>query len=289
MFGYIKPLEGELKVRELEDFRSIYCGLCNTLGNRYGIFSRNILNYDFTFLALLIGSYSESEEVERRDMRCIAHPTRKRCVRCADRSFETAADISVIFTFYKLKDDAKDEGIFKRLIARFFIKALKRAHKKAASLMPECEETVKNNFENLCVMEREKTASIDKTADAFANMLSSAINGSGKNERAARNILYHVGRWIYIIDAIDDFEKDMQAGAYNPIACRWNIDAGAIPEDVKRELDLTLTQSVAAAMSALELMDIARDEDLIRNILSLGLPHTAKRILNGDDGKKEKR
>lgn len=52
MFGYVIPNQGELKVRELEEYRAWYCGLCQRLQKDHGILGRISLNYDMTFLAL---------------------------------------------------------------------------------------------------------------------------------------------------------------------------------------------------------------------------------------------
>ena len=54
MFGYVRPNRDELKVRELRDYEALYCGLCHALGRRHGFFARFFLNYDFTFLAMLL-------------------------------------------------------------------------------------------------------------------------------------------------------------------------------------------------------------------------------------------
>ena len=53
MFGYIRPQKGELLVREFEQYRGVYCGLCKQLGKSYGFAARMTLSYDCTFLGLL--------------------------------------------------------------------------------------------------------------------------------------------------------------------------------------------------------------------------------------------
>lgn len=56
MFGYIKPVRSELKVREAEEYRAVYCGLCNELGKSFGLFAKMTLSYDFAFMAMLFMS-----------------------------------------------------------------------------------------------------------------------------------------------------------------------------------------------------------------------------------------
>ena len=53
MFGYIRISKPEMRIKEYEMYKAIYCSLCKELGRSYGIFARLTLSYDFTFLALL--------------------------------------------------------------------------------------------------------------------------------------------------------------------------------------------------------------------------------------------
>ena len=65
MFGYVRPNRDELKVRELRDYEALYCGLCHALGRRHGFFARFFLNYDFTFLAMLLDGSKPTAEQKR--------------------------------------------------------------------------------------------------------------------------------------------------------------------------------------------------------------------------------
>ena len=53
MFGYVTVNRPELKVKDLELYRSYYCGLCAELYRRHGRFGQILLSYDCTFLLLL--------------------------------------------------------------------------------------------------------------------------------------------------------------------------------------------------------------------------------------------
>lgn len=54
MFGYVRPVRPELKCRDFDLYQATYCGLCRCLRRRYGLLAPMFLNYDFTFLALLL-------------------------------------------------------------------------------------------------------------------------------------------------------------------------------------------------------------------------------------------
>ena len=53
MYGYVRTHAPELKVRQQEYYRAVYCGLCRTMGKCTGQCSRMTLSYDFTFFALV--------------------------------------------------------------------------------------------------------------------------------------------------------------------------------------------------------------------------------------------
>ena len=54
MFGYVRPSLGRLSQEDTARFSAMYCGLCRALGRRCGKAASLILNYDFTFLAVLL-------------------------------------------------------------------------------------------------------------------------------------------------------------------------------------------------------------------------------------------
>ena len=105
MFGYVRPPIQELRQEEIERFRRMYCGLCHTLGQRYGMASRFILNYDFTYLAILL---SQREEDGLSHSLCLAHPVHGREFFKSGAAMELAADESVILAYWQLRDGVAD-------------------------------------------------------------------------------------------------------------------------------------------------------------------------------------
>ena len=76
MFGYVLINKEELKFKEYDVYKSYYCGLCQTLNNRSGRFAQLTLNYDMTFLQLLLtGLYEPETKIE--SFRCKLHPLKK--------------------------------------------------------------------------------------------------------------------------------------------------------------------------------------------------------------------
>ena len=277
MFGYVRPLTGELKVRELEEYKAVYCGLCRAMGRRYGFLARLTLNYDFTFLAMLLSHGAETCPISLR--RCPAHPFRKRKMCEKLPALDLAADESLILSYQKLRDDGADKGFFKGLPARIAALLLRRAYEKAAGTQPDFDRTVTECLDELHEMERERCPSLDRPADAFARILKAAApkTGDEARDRALEQLLYHVGRWIYLVDAWDDLEEDRAAGAYNPVDARYDGKGGEHEGDLKT----TLLHSRNLASSAYALAQSERWDAILSNILYLGLPAVEQLVFSG--------
>ena len=142
MFGYLRVQKSELRVREWEAYRSVYCGLCRQMGKDYSFLTRLTLSYDCTFYAILLMSLHRSCKGFDKG-RCCFNPMKK-CgfARCEGDAYSKAAALSVIAAFYKLQDDLSDSGFFKRLVVRLVKPFFSRWHRKAAKKYPELETVV---------------------------------------------------------------------------------------------------------------------------------------------------
>lgn len=282
MFGYVRPFKGELKISEYELFKAVYCGLCHSLGRRHGLPARFVLNYDMTFFAAVLLAVKEETSVCGR--RCIVSPLRKKNAACPSASSDLAADLTVLLTFFKLEDNIRDSKGFARAAASVKKLALMPFFRRARRKRPLLSERIGESVNTLTQLEKERSPSIDRTADAFASILSYAVEEAEADEqtiRILRTMFYHIGRWLYIIDACDDYQSDITKGLFNPIACRYGIAESVLPRDVKDEIELTLSHSMAAAASAFELIDWKSWEGLLANIIYKGLNAVTAEVLNG--------
>ena len=177
MFGYVRPVREELKCKDFDLYRATYCGLCRELRRKYGLLAPMFLNFDFTFLALLLWP-AEQRFVPCRG-RCHANPLARKEMCPADPALEAAADESIILTYWKLRDSARDDGPFSGLPARGLALLLAPAYRKAAVCRPEFDRTVRSCLEELTGLEAENCPSIDRTADTFARILQAAAPGAG--------------------------------------------------------------------------------------------------------------
>ena len=288
MYGYIRPDIGELRINEYRRFRSAYCGLCEALRQRYGVLARFLIGYDMTFLALLSLS---PETLNRSPETAIEHsaahspsaanPLRKQPCICGMTELFDAADYTVILAYQKMQDDAADEKGFRSIRARLALRLLRSRCRKAAARQPKFDENVRQCLSQLAAVEERGSASLDEAADCFARLMAFPADrlADEMQRRLQSEILYHVGRTVYILDAADDYSDDRKNGRYNPLCLRFGSEVMTAEE--KAEIRATLNLSLSRAMSAAALLPESAWTPIIENILSRGVPHVADAVFAG--------
>ncbi|MGM9649889.1 MAG: DUF5685 family protein [Butyricicoccaceae bacterium] len=280
MFGFVRPFRDELKMREYDRFRSVYCGLCHEIARKYGFLYTLALSYDCAYLALVLMSCEADGGTVCRK-RCIVHPLRRHTCVCGSEGLSHAAAVSVILTCHKLSDTIADEHGIKRLGARLLRRLYRRGYRRAVQDAPDFDRTAGQCLSELAVLEREQAASLDRPADTFARLLRAAVpEQTGIRRRVLEELFYHIGRWIYLIDACDDLKDDFASGSYNPIRLRFALSEPDI-QTVRPQLEHTLLQSLAASYHAYLLLDPERDGGIIENVLCQGLPAVTYQVLDG--------
>ena len=279
MFGYLRVKKCGLSDEQFNLFNSCYCGLCHTLGKKYGITARFILNYEFVFLAMLLCNERHPPNLLRK--RCIASPIRKKDCCSPNTALEISAAYSIILFMWKVRDNISDETFFKSLPYRLLSIIYKNAFKKAATEFPEFSNEVLTQISALKNVEKDSASSIDTAADKFANILCAAAtkDASDSIHRTMRELLYHLGRWIYIIDAYDDYKDDKKAGRYNAINSKFG-QCNALTDSDKARILTTLKHSNNLVCSAFELLPENTWAHVLRNIIYIGMPAVCSEISN---------
>ena len=288
MFGYVHPSSDKMTQEEQERFRGAYCGLCHTLKQRYGQCARMILNYDLVFLAILLddgGAYTCEEK------RCMVHPLKKRKCVCRSAAWDTAADYSVILTWWQLRDGVADHGFWGGLKYRFLSRLLRRAYRKAKTVQPDFDRQTQKHLQDLARLEQENCPSLDRPADTFAQLLAGAAEGERDpiRRRVLAQLFYHLGRWIYLTDAADDLKKDVKSGCYNPLALRYEQHDGVLTEESRKDLANTMDQSIRMMAAAFELTDFGVWNGVIRSTVYQGLYAVGTAVLDGSFRRRQRR
>ena len=294
MLGYVLPEKSELKLREYEIYSGYYCGICKYIGKRYGQLPRMALSYDAAFLALLLASVENVADAPLSEHCAVHHIKYKTIVR--NGAIEYAGDVMLILAWFKLLDDARDEG---KVYAKASIRLLKRIYKKLRRKHPALCREMESKIGELSTLENENCDSIDRAAEPFAKMMSSIFaQGAdalykGRSDMgdidALRdiftNIGYHMGKWIYLIDAVDDVEEDLESGSYNPLLLRFGYDAEkedaeGFRKRIDEDLRFNLFHYLAVTGESLQDLDMKKNSAIIENIVYLGLNRRTEDVLN---------
>lgn len=298
MFGYVTVNRPELKVKELELYRSYYCGLCAELHRRYGRKGQLLLSYDCTFLLLLLTGTYEPEETEKLG-RCIVHPAIVHR-ETSNRFTQYAADMNVLLAWLKAADDWRDE---RKQSAKLLAMLLRRDYLKIRERYPRQEKAVRENIQALYREERreqrsaasfegqagsEKVAQIlariDKTAGYTGRFLGELC--VAREDRWAEDLRgtgFYLGKFIYLIDAYDDLEEDRKKGNYNVLLQLQR----ALPESFEDYVRQILLDTAACCCRVFERLPIVKDVELLRNILYSGIWVRFHQIRNGEEKEKK--
>ena len=243
MYGYLRTYTPELKVREQEYYRAVYCGLCRTMGKCTGQCSRMTLSYDFTLFALVrMALTGETPTFRRR--RCMAHPTRKRPMAEPTPDLALCAYASAILAHHKVKDDLRDERGLKHTAASavspFVASMRRRALKKGYG---EMDSGVYLAMKELSELEASRIPSVDEPATLFGELMGKllAYGLKGNEAKLAHTVGLRLGRWVYILDAADDYAEDVKYHRYNPLVCLYGDPAMTeLPPHKREELKIAL-------------------------------------------------
>lgn len=288
MFGYVRPYVPELLVKDNELYRATYCGLCRTMGKTTGKLSKLTLSYDFVFLALLrLAVRGEAVEVKLR--RCPVHPFKKRPMLEVNDELVYSARVSTILTRLKLKDNINDSHGISRAKAKI-AGGVSVFFKKTDASLKELEKKTVAAIDELTALERTECDSIDKTSSTFGTLLANlASHGiEGANARILYDVGYHLGRLIYVLDAVDDFEKDKKSSSFNVIR---NAYGDVLDRDIRESLKLSMELELEKISRGVELIDFSLSHDverIIKNIVYIGMPNEIKRVISGEKRKNEK-
>lgn len=277
MFGYLTTDFPNLYVKDTVLYKAAYCGLCKSIGQVCGTKGRFLLNYDLTFLSVFTHNVLGTDfNIEKQ--RCILHTIIKRPVACPDELSRRIAALNVILAYYKLTDNVLDDG--KGKLKRSFFK---RAYKKAKKAEPALDKIVKTNYDALLKLEKQKSDSVDIVADPFGVMMKDIVEELVKDKfnEDIGELSYNLGKWIYLIDALDDFDKDRKNGSFNVFvnAYKGVADKRALTTDKKQDLEFIFGGILSEIYTRAKNISYNFNHDLTDNILLSGIFVQTKNVM----------
>ena len=258
MFGYVRPNLADMSPEAQSRYRAHYCGLCHAIGNRHGQAARMALTFDLTYLTIFLSSLYEPEETSGEG-RCVPHPVKKHAWVCS-RVTDYAADMTIALTYHKLLDDWQDD---RNIVAKAATSVLKNAYAHVKTDWPRQCERIECTLAALNHVEKKRDPSPDAAARCFGELMAELfVMQDDYWSGALRAFGYALGRYIYLLDAACDADKDAKKGSYNPVLLMEKK-----PEEMRDTLELVLGD----ASAAFEKLPLIQDEEILRNILYSGV------------------
>ncbi len=266
MFGYIVTNKKELKPEDTKRYQAFYCGLCRALKERYGKAGQMTLNYDMTFLTILLNALYEPDYRKERHG-CIMHPAKIHDMYMNEIT-DYAADMGILLSYYNLMDDWKDDQNAK---SKALAKLLERNYARLKECYPKQVGAVENYVKELSICESEGDNSIDRAAGYTGTMMAQIMLWREDVwERDLRRMGFFMGKFIYLMDAYEDVIADCKSGSYNPWKSYYQNES---TEQFHKRVEETLNLMMAETARAFEKLPIIQDVDILRNILYAGSWH----------------
>lgn len=261
MFGYIAINKAEMKFKDYDIYQSYYCGLCKDLKEQYGRRGQLTLSYDMTFLIVLLTGLYEPEESFSR-VSCIAHPLQKHNTRINEFT-SYAADMNLVLSYYKAKDDWDDERKKKGLIASKMLESkMSSIHQK----YPEKVTFIVSKLKQIRMFEEAGEADLDTMSGLFGEIMAEIFTYKKDEwDHALRNCGFFLGKFIYLLDAYEDIEDDIKNNSYNPLKKMWGQENFAV------YCKQILTMMIAECSRAFETLPVITHAEILRNILYSGV------------------
>lgn len=280
MFGYVKTDFPNLYVKDTILYKSMYCGLCKGIGCACGNKGRLLLNYDLTFLSVFLHNVM-GLDVKIEKQRCIIHHIKKRPVAVPDELTKRIGALNVILAHYKLNDDVMDNG--KGRIARSFFNS---SYKKAKKSEVELDKIVKERYAELVRYEKTCGDSVDMASDPFGNLMVDVVKvlmGDLFTE-PIKEISYNLGKWIYLIDALDDFNKDKKKGNFNVFINKYPFvkDKEQLIKEKQQDLIYVFGSVLSTIAENAKKIDYKFNHDLTDNVLMRGLSMQTKMVMENE-------
>ncbi len=261
MFGYIVTHREQLDECQRQQYRGYYCGLCRTLQQRYGRWGQAALNYDMTFLYVLLSSLYEPKE-QTLFHRCIVHPLNKQRQILSPLA-EYCADMTILLAYYNAMDDWQDDHNHRK---RFYAERLSGAAREVSEKYPRQSRAVVENIERINQLERQQEINLDAVANCFGNMMGEIFDPYEDNwSPKLRSLGENLGKFIYFMDAWEDARKDLRHKNYNPL-----LQLKDDPQYAEKCKGI-LTMFLADAAAAFEALPIVDNGPILRNILYAGV------------------
>lgn len=278
MFGYLKPYNQELKGKHASEYKNQYCALCHGLRIHLGFFSSLLLNYECTFLYVFLKGVSPEGPSQECNFRCSVNPMKKITTEISDDALEYASFVNYHLAVLKAYDGCYDTKGLKKMSYRLFYwlltqtKRYKRLYLKYQAMAEQTDQLCRD----LYVLEKSADVDFDKCSATMGRVLQEIVTvflqeHPTESQQTILAFAYHLGMWTYLIDAYDDYEKDLAKGSFNPLTLFSSLENSEEADRMcLRSGEVMLGMMTANLSELLKAIEIYKHNEVLENIVWFG-------------------
>ncbi len=277
MFGYVNVSE-KIDDGQKGLWQTFMCGLCFSTKELFGNLPRMFITNDINFFNVLFHSV-ENVDVELEKSRCFSHPVKKRIILKQTELTRKLSIANIILTYFNIYDDVIDGGGLKKKTA---LSEYKKPYKKAKKMWAEMDEAIALRYEQLRQLEKDGCDSVDKVSHCFATLsqdFCKLVLGGNCSEHA-ETLCYNVGKWIFLIDALDDAEKDLKKHNYNPFVSCYNVSSMGELKPFLDEISFLMFAVLNRIAQSFNDLNLTKYVCVLKNVLFESIREKTKQVLD---------
>ena len=278
MFGYLDIEKATLQDGQRGLWQTFMCGLCFSTKNLFGNFPRTFITNDVNLFNVLFHSVKR-QDVAIEQKRCFSHPVKKRSVLKLTELTNKLSVANVLLTYWNLYDDVLDDGGVKKKLA---LKSFKSAYEKARKRFPDLDETLNLRYGQLQSLEKSDCDSVDRVSHAFALLSQEFCKLVLEDDSNAyvETLCYNVGKWIYLIDALDDVKKDIKKRSYNVFVKCYNATCAQDLVQYKDEIQFVMYSSLNRIAQSFNDLNLTKYTCILKNVLFESIRNKTQKVLD---------
>lgn len=277
MFGYLDVQKDKLEDGQRGLWQTFMCGLCMSTKAEYGNFPRAFISNDVNFFNVLFHSVTQTD-VEIEQKRCFSHPLKKRAILKTTPLTDELASANVLLTYWNVYDDVLDD---KSLAKKTVLKTLKKSYSKAKSALPQMDGMLGEMYGELQALEKSNSGSIDRVSHAFALLSQrfAVLVLKENTDEFLQTLCYNLGKWIYLIDALDDVAKDIKSRNYNVFVNCYGLKASADVTDKLDEIEFLMFSVLNRIAQSFNDLNLTKYTCILKNVLFDSIRGKTKQVL----------
>ena len=244
------------------------------------------MNYESVFLYIFLEGISNSNEAYDVKFRCPTNPLKKVESRLDKQLLEYASYINYSLVLLKVIDNCRDS---KNILYKLCLVLLSR-NKKYLRLQQKynhIDVKIRGSYDELYQLEKNNCQDFDECSATMGKVLYEIVEYYLSTENIecenAKEFAKHLGMWIYLIDAYDDFEKDIKKQTFNPLyafkngCCMDNLNSD-FHNSILIYAEVMLRMMIENMNELLIEINVMKHTEIIDNVIKYATVNEVKRI-----------